>query len=158
MTQESLKKLPPFERYQAYIISLEQAGAKLPISHLGDLNLSQVSKDSGCRRQWFSESAKKKFGPSDRTLEEIIQSDIKRLGTDLARPNNPDVALSDIADTKSKEANLLRHMLEQKSKENEQLRDENQRLQIENKLLRGKASEIESQQEEMLESGRSFSF
>lgn len=158
MTQEKPKKLSPFERYQAYVAQLEQAGKKFPISHLGDANLKQIADECGNRRQWFSESAKKKFGPNDQTLEQILQADKKRLGIDFAQPKNPDETLSDIADSKSREANLLRQILEQKSKENEQLRDENQRLQAENKLLRSKASEVESQQEEMLESGRSFLF
>ncbi|MEB0150630.1 hypothetical protein [Pseudomonas sp. CCC2.2] len=150
------EKRSPFERYKDYILKLEQGGKKFPLNQFGDVNFSKIADECGNRRQWFSESAKKVFGPHGDTLEQIIAKDIRRIGSEFVAAKDPESILVDIADSKSREANRLRSMLEQKTKENELLREQVERLSAEVRLLRASAAEISSQQGLMIDSGRSF--
>jgi hypothetical protein len=152
----SEKKLSPFERYRCYVVQLEHAGKKFPVNQFGDVNFSKIADECGNRRQWFSESAKKVFPDSGETLERIIQNDIRRIGSDFVAAKDPESVLVDIAESKNREANLLRSMLEQKSKENEHLRQQVEKLSVEVRLLRGNVSELESQNELITDTGRSF--
>ncbi|PHN29759.1 hypothetical protein [Pseudomonas sp. ICMP 561] len=152
----SEQKRSPYERYKDYVAQLEQAGKKFPVNQFGDINFSKIADECGNRRQWFSESAKKVFGPQADALERIIAKDIRRVGSEFAPPKDPESVLVDIADTKSREANRLRAVLEQKSKENDLLRDQVERLSAEVRLLRANAAEVSGQQELMIDSGRSF--
>ena len=150
------QKLSPFERYRDYVLQLEQAGKKFPINQFGDINFSKIADECGNRRQWFSESAKKIFCSNGDTLERVIAKDIRRIGSEFLAAKDSESILVDIADSKSREANRLRTMLEQKSKENEILREQVERLSAEIRLLRTSAAEISSQQELMIDTGRSF--
>jgi hypothetical protein len=152
----SEKKRSPFERYRDYVLELEQAGKKFPVNQFGDVNFSKIADECGNRRQWFSESAKKVFCSHGDTLEQVIAKDIRRIGSEFVLAKDPEAVLVDIADSKSREANRLRSMLEQKSKENEILREQVERLSAEVRLLRASAAEITTQQELMIDSGRSF--
>lgn len=152
----SEEKRSPFERYRNYVLELEQAGKKFPVNQFGDVNFSKIADECGNRRQWFSESAKKVFCPHGDTLEQVIAKDIRRIGSEFVLAKDPEAVLVDIADSKSREANRLRSMLEQKSKENEILRDQVERLSAEVRLLRASAAEITTQQELVIDSGRSF--
>ncbi|KAA8558004.1 hypothetical protein ACYZT2_26205 [Pseudomonas sp. MDT1-85] len=152
----SEEKRSPFERYRDYVLELEQAGKKFPVNQFGDVNFSKIADECGNRRQWFSESAKKVFCPNGDTLEQVIAKDIRRIGSEFVLAKDPEAVLVDIADSKSREANRLRSMLEQKSKENEILREQVERLSAEVRLLRASAAEITTQQELMIDSGRSF--
>lgn len=152
----SEKKRSPFERYRDYVLELEQAGKKFPVNQFGDVNFSKIADECGNRRQWFSESAKKVFCPHGDTLERVIAKDIRRIGSEIVLAKDPEAVLVDIADSKSREANRLRSMLEQKSKENEILREQVERLSADVRLLRASAAEITTQQELMIDSGRSF--
>lgn len=152
----SEEKRSPFERYRDYVLELEQAGKKFPVNQFGDVNFSKIADECGNRRQWFSESAKKVFCPNGDTLEQVIAKDIRRIGSEFVLAKDPEAILVDIADSKSREANRLRSMLEQKSKENEILREQVERLSAEVRLLRASAAEITTQQELMIDSGRSF--
>ena len=152
----SEEKRSPFERYRVYVLELEQAGKKFPVNQFGDVNFSKIADECGNRRQWFSESAKKVFCPNGDTLEQVIAKDIRRIGSEFVLAKDPEAVLVDIADSKSREANRLRSMLEQKSKENEILREQVERLYAEVRLLRASAAEITTQQELMIDSGRSF--
>ena len=148
----------PFDRYDAYVKKLEKEGRKFPVSpNTGEVNWTQVADESKTRRQWFYENRNKTFGKDKKTLDAIVKADIKRIGTDMTAPKDPDEELSKIADNRSREASQLRHMLEQKSKENEQLRSDLQKLKEENRVLKSKLSEAEGSKEEMLDSGRCFS-
>jgi hypothetical protein len=150
------QKRSPYERYRDYVLKLEQAGKKFPVNQFGDVNFSKIADECGNRRQWFSESAKKVFCPKGQTLEKVIAKDIRRLGSEFVAAKDPESVLVDMADSKSKEASRLRSMLEQKSKENELLREQVERLTTELRLLRASAEEISSQQDLMIDSGRSF--
>lgn len=150
------QKRSPYERYKDYVAQLEQAGKKFPVNQFGDINFSKIADECGNRRQWFSESAKKVFGPQGDALEQVIAKDIRRLGSEFVAPKDPESVLVDIADTKSREANRLRAILEQKSKENDLLREQVERLSAEVRLLRANAAEVSGQQELMIDSGRSF--
>ncbi|WP_415758901.1 hypothetical protein [Pseudomonas sp. LT1P18] len=152
----SEKKRSPFERYRDYVLELEQAGKKFPVNQFGDVNFSKIADECGNRRQWFSESAKKVFCSHGDTLEQVIAKDIRRIGSEFVLAKDPEAVLVDIADSKSREANRLRSMLEQKSKENEILREQVERLSAEVRLLRASAAEITTQQELIIDSGRSF--
>ncbi len=152
-----MSKKKPFERYEDYVDELEKKGQKFPINQFGGVNLNQIQEKAGLRRQWFSENRSKTFGGEKRTLEEIMKADIKRIGTEITPPKDPDEELSRIADNSSREANQLRQMLEQKSKENEQLRSDVLKLKEEVRALKSRVSEAESCEEEMLDSGRYFS-
>ena len=152
-----MSKKKPFERYEEYVLNLEESGRKFPVNQHGTVNLAKIAEESGTRRQWYTESANKKFGPENKTLDAIMKADVKRIGTDFFAPKDPDQDLSKIADNRSREANQLRQMLEQKSKENEQLRSDNQKLREQVRILENRASEAESSNEEMLDSGRRFS-
>lgn len=149
-------KRTPFERYRDYVTQLEQEGKKFPVNQFGDVNFSRIADDCGNRRQWFSESAKKVFCPPGDTLEQVILKDIRRIGSEVYAPKDPESALVEMADSKSKEASRLRSMLEQKSKENELLREQVEQLSAEVRMLRSTAAEVSSQQELMIDSGRSF--
>ncbi|WP_460059455.1 hypothetical protein [Pseudomonas sp. S2_A05] len=149
-------KRTPFERYRDYVAQLEQAGKKFPVNQFGDVNFSRIADDCGNRRQWFSESAKKVFCPQGDTLEQVIAKDIRRIGSEVYTPKDPESVLMEMADSKSKEASRLRSMLEQKSKENELLREQVERLSDELRVLRSAASEVNGQQDLMIDSGRSF--
>lgn len=151
-----MSKKSPFERYEGYVLELEKTGKKFPVNQHGTVNHAKIAEDSGTRRQWYTESANKKFGPENKTLNTIMKADVKRIGTDFVAPKDPDEELSKIADNRSREANQLRQMLEQKSKENEQLRSDNQKLREQVRALENRASEAESSAEEMLDSGRRF--
>ena len=146
----------PFERYEDYVHELEKQGQKFPVNQFGGINLQKIQEAAGVRRQWFSENSKKIFGKEKKTLEAIIQADIKRIGTEIAPPRDPDEELSKIADHNSREASQLRQMLEQKSKENEQLRTDVVKLREEVRVLKSRISEAESNREEILDSGRCF--
>ncbi|MFT2159698.1 hypothetical protein [Pseudomonas putida] len=150
------QKRSPFERYRDYVTKLEQAGKKFPVNQFGDINFSKIADECGNRRQWFSESAKKVFCPQGDTLDQVIAKDIRRIGSEFTSPKDPEAALVDLADSKSREASRLRSRLEQKSKENELLREEVERLSAEVRMLRSTAAEVVSQQELMIDSGRSF--
>jgi archaellum component FlaC len=152
-----MSKKSPYERYKDYVLELEQTGKKFPVNQHGTINHAKVAEESSTRRQWYTESANKKFGPDDKTLDAIMKADIKRIGTDFAAPKDPDEELSKIADNRSREANQLRQMLEQKSKENEQLRSDIQKFKEQIRVLENRASENQSIAEEMLDSGRRFS-
>lgn len=149
-------KRTPYERYRDYVVQLEQSGKKFPVNQFGDVNFSKIADDCGNRRQWFSESAKKAFGPESESLEKIIAKDIRRLGSEFIAPKDPESALVEMADSKSKEASRLRSMLEQKSKENELLREQVEQLSAEVRLLRANATELSNQQALMVDSGRTF--
>lgn len=155
MASSDLKR-SPFERYRDYVMQLEQAGKKFPVNQFGDVNFSKIADECGNRRQWFSESAKKVFCSQGDTLEQVIAKDIRRIGSEFTSPKDPDSVLSDMAESKSKEASRLRSMLEQKSKENELLREQVESLSAEVRMLRSTAAEVSSQQEMMIDSGRSF--
>lgn len=155
MTNSDLKR-SPFERYKSYVMQLEQDGKKFPVNQFGDVNFSKIADECGNRRQWFSESAKKIFCSKGDTLEQVIAKDIRRIGSEFTPPKYPDSVLSDMADSKNKEASRLRSMLEQKSKENEILREQVESLSAEIRMLRSTATEVSSQQEFMIDSGRSF--
>lgn len=137
-------------------MELEQAGKKFPVNQFGDVNFSKIADECGNRRQWFSESAKKVFSESNETLERIIAKDIRRIGSDFFVAKDPESALVDIAEKKSREASQLRSMLEQKSKENELLRDQVEKLTAELRLLRGNVSDLQGQAEMMTDCGRTF--
>lgn len=151
-----MTKKTPFERYEEFVQKLENEGQKFPVNQHGTVNHAKIAEDSGTRRQWYTESAGKKFGTENKTLNEIMRADIKRIGTDFVAPKDPDEELSKIADTRSREANQLRQMLEQKSKENEQLRSDNLKLREQVRILENRVSETENSAEEMLDSGRRF--
>lgn len=146
-----------FDRYTAYVKHLAETGKKFPVNQFGEANLTKIAEDAKIRRQWFSEMAEKPFGEKNETLNSILKADIKRIGTDYFAPRDPDEELSKIADNRSREANQLRQMLEQKSKENELLRSENQELKERVRVLENRVSETENGTEEMLDSGRRFS-
>lgn len=150
------QKSSPFERYRAYVLDLEQAGRKFPVNQFGDINFSKVADECGNRRQWFSENAKKVFIERGESLERIIQADIRRVGSEFVAPKDPEPALMDLAESKGREASLLRSLLDQKSKENDLLRQQVERLTVEIKALQGSVNELTSQQEMMLDSGRVF--
>lgn len=152
-----MSKKSPFERYEDYVLKLEESGKKFPVNQHGTMNFAKIAEDSGTRRQWYTESTNKKFGPDNKTLDAILKADVKRIGTDFVAPKDPDEELSRIADNRSREASQLRQMLEQKSKENEQLRSDNQKLKEQVRVLENRLSEAESSTEEMLDSGRRFS-
>ena len=152
----SNQKNSPFERYRAYVLGLEQAGRKFPVNQFGDVNFSKVADECGNRRQWFSENAKKAFTEREETLERIIQADIRRVGSEFVSAKDPESALMDMADSKGREASLLRSLLDQKSKENDLLRQQVERLTVEIRALQGSVSELSSRQEMMLDSGRVF--
>lgn len=148
----------PFDRYDSYVKNLESEGRKFPVNPAnGEVNWTKVATDSGTRRQWFYDSREKTFGKDGKTLEAIIRADIKRIGTDVTAPKDPDEELSKIAENRSRDASQLRQMLEQKSKENEQLRSDLLKLKEENRALQNRLSEAEGSKEEMLDSGRLFS-
>jgi predicted RNase H-like nuclease (RuvC/YqgF family) len=148
----------PFDRYTAYVGKLEVEGRKFPVNPAnGEVNWTKVAEDSKTRRQWYYDSRNKVFGPEKKTLEAILKADIKRIGTDITAPKDPDEELSKIADNRSREASQLRQMLEQKSKENELLRSDLQKFKEENRVLKNRLSEVEGSTEEMLDSGRCFS-
>jgi kynurenine formamidase len=152
-----MSKKTPFERYEEYVQKLEQEGRRFPVNQHGTVNHAKIAEDSGTRRQWYTESANKKFGPDNKALDAIMKADVKRIGTDIVAPKDPDEELSKIADNRSREANQLRQMLEQKTKENEQLRTDNQILREKIRVLENSVSEAENSAEEMLDSGRRFS-
>jgi hypothetical protein len=147
----------PFDRYKEYVKKLEREGRKFPVNQYGTVNHAAIADESKTRRQWYTESADRKFEPDNKTLDAIMKADVKRIGTDIVAPKDPDEELSKIADNRSREANQLRHMLEQKSKENEQLRSDNQNLREKVRILENRAFEAESSAEEMLDSGRRYS-
>lgn len=149
-------KSSPFERYRDYVLHLEKAGKKFPVNQFGDVNFSKIADECGNRRQWFSESAKKVFTERGETLERIIQADIRRIGSEFVAAKDPESALMDLADSKGREASLLRSLLDQKSKENDLLRQQVERLTVEIRALQGSVSELSSRQEMMLDSGRVF--
>lgn len=111
-----MSKKSPFERYEGYVLELEKTGKKFPVNQHGTVNHAKIAEDSGTRRQWYTESANKKFGPENKTLNTIMKADVKRIGTDFVAPKDPDEELSKIADNRSREANQLRQMLEQNPK------------------------------------------
>lgn len=150
------QKISPFERYRNYVLHLEQAGRKFPVNQFGDVNFSKIADECGNRRQWFSESAKKIFTNNGDTLERVIAKDIHRIGSEFVIARDAESILVDIAESKSREVNQLRSMLNQKSKENELLREQVEKLTTEIRLLRNTASERSNQQEMMIDSGRSF--
>ncbi|WP_312254326.1 hypothetical protein [Stutzerimonas nitrititolerans] len=152
----SNQKNSPFGRYREYVLHLEQAGRKFPVNQFGDVNFSRIADECGNRRQWFSESAKKIFTERGETLERIIQADIRRIGSEFVTPKDPESALIDLADSKGREASILRSLLDQKSKENDMLRQQVERLTVEIRALQGSVSELSSRQEMMLDSGRVF--
>lgn len=152
-----MSRKSPFQRYEQYVLKLEQDGRKFPVNQHGTVNLAKIAEESGTRRQWYTESANKKFGPDNKTLDTILKADVKRIGTDFVAPKAPDEEFSRIADNRSREASQLRQMLEQKSKENEQLRSDNQKLKEKIRVLENRVSEAENSTEEMLDSGRRFS-
>lgn len=150
------QKRSPFERYRDYVLSLEQAGRKFPVNQFGDVNFSKIADECGNRRQWFSESSKKVFTERGETLEKIIQADIHRIGSEFVAAKDPESALMDLAESKGREASLLRSLLDQKSKENDLLRQQVERLTVELRVLQGCVNELTNQQEMMLDSGRVF--
>ncbi|KJS69466.1 MULTISPECIES: hypothetical protein [Gammaproteobacteria] len=152
----SNQKNSPFGRYREYVLHLEQAGRKFPVNQFGDVNFSRIANECGNRRQWFSESANKIFTERGETLERIIQADIRRIGSEFVTPKDPESALIDLADSKGREASILRSLLDQKSKENDLLRQQVERLTVEIRALQGSVSELSSRQEMMLDSGRVF--
>ena len=152
----SNQKNSPFGRYREYVLHLEQAGRKFPVNQFGDVNFSRIANECGNRRQWFSESANKIFTERGETLERIIQADIRRIGSEFVTPKDPESALIDLADSKGREASILRSLLDQKSKENDLLRQQVERLTVEIRALQGSVSELSSRQEMMLDSGRAF--
>lgn len=152
----SNQKNSPFGRYREYVLHLEQAGRKFPVNQFGDVNFSRIANECGNRRQWFSESAKKIFTERGETLERIIQADIRRIGSEFVTPKDPESALIDLADSKGREASILRSLLDQKSNENDLLRQQVERLTVEIRALQGSVSELSSRQEMMLDSGRVF--
>lgn len=152
----SKNRLSPYERYCQYVKQLEKAGKKFPTNQFGDVNFSKIADECGNRRQWFSESAKKVFSDSGEALERVIAKDIRRIGSEVFSAKDPEPALIDMAESKSREVSYLRSMLDQKSKENELLREQVEKLTAELRLLRNTASELSSQQEMMIDSGRSF--
>lgn len=152
----SNQKDSPFGRYREYVLHLEQAGRKFPVNQFGDVNFSRIANECGNRRQWFSESANKIFTERGETLERIIQADIRRIGSEFVTPKDPESALIDLADSKGREASILRSLLDQKSKENDLLRQQVERLTVEIRALQGSVSELSSRQEMMLDSGRVF--
>ena len=152
----SNQKNSPFGRYREYVLHLEQAGRKFPVNQFGDVNFSRIANECGNRRQWFSESANKIFTERGETLERIIQADIRRIGSEFVTPKDPESDLIDLADSKGREASILRSLLDQKSKENDLLRQQVERLTVEIRALQGSVSELSSRQEMMLDSGRVF--
>lgn len=150
------QKRSPFERYREYVLQLEQTGKKFPVNQFGDVNFSNIAEECGNRRQWFSESANKVYCPHGDTLEQVIAKDIRRVGTEFRVAKDLESTLEDITDSKSREYNRLRSMLEQKSKENELLRDQVESLSTEVRQLRSSTAEISGRQELMIDSGRSF--
>ncbi|WP_312905143.1 hypothetical protein [Stutzerimonas nitrititolerans] len=154
--EPSNQKNSPFGRYREYVLHLEQAGRKFPVNQFGDVNFSRIANECGNRRQWFSESANKIFTERGETLERIIQADIRRIGSEFVTPKDPESALIDLADSKGREASILRSLLDQKSKENDLLRQQVERLTVEIRALQGSVSELSSRQEMMLDSGRVF--
>lgn len=149
-------KSSPFERYRNYVLHLEKAGKKFPVNQFGDVNFSKIADECGNRRQWFSESAKKVFTERGETLERIIQADIRRIGSEFVAAKDPESALMDLAESKGREASLLRSLLDQKSKENDLLRQQVERLTAEIRALQGSVDELTNQQEMVLDSGRVF--
>lgn len=150
-------KRSPFERYKEYVLKLEKAGIKFPTNQFGEINYTKIAGECGNRRQWFSESAKRIYCPYGDTLEQVIAKDIRRIGAEFIVPRDPDSSLLvDIPDSSRREANRLRSLLEQKSKENEILREQVERLSTEIRQLRSSNAEISGQKELMIDSGRSF--
>jgi hypothetical protein len=150
------QKLSPYDRYCRYVLQLEQSGRKFPVNQFGDVNFSKVADECGNRRQWFSECSKKVFTDGGDTLERIIQCDIRRIGSDFTPAKDPEPALIDLAESKSREVSLLRSLLDQKAKENELLRQQIERLTAENRALNSSVCELTLQQEMLLDSGRAF--
>lgn len=149
-------KRTPYQRYRDYVTQLEKAGRKFPVNQFGHINYSKIADECGNRRQWFSENAQKVFCSQGATLEYLISRDIVQIGSEFTATKISESVLVDVADSKSRESNRLRMMLEQKSKENELLRDQVERLSAEVRLLLADAAEITGQQALMIDSGRSF--
>lgn len=148
----------PFDRYRDYVAALERRGERLPVNQYGDLNFTKIGNECGNRRQWFSESADKIFGDAGKTLKQVIADDCKRLGTEFLTPKNADDVLIKATETSNRENSKLRRQLDQKIKEVEVLREENHRLLEENRNLKISASEASEQKDELLDTGRSFSW
>ena len=146
----------PYKRYCTYRDQIEKEGRKFPVNQFGELNLSKISKDCGNRRQWFSENANKVFDSEGRTLSQIILDDSKRIGTDIFPSINKNQKKSNIFFEKENEK--LKSCLDKKSKEVKELRTEIQYLIEENRRLKTTLSEIDEKKNQLLETGRLFSW
>ena len=146
----------PYNRYCVYRDKLEEEGRKFPINQFGELNLSKISKDCGNRRQWFSENADKIFGSEQKTLSQIVSDDSKRIGIEIFQEERNLSKKSTIF--LEKENERLRSDLDKKLKEVKALRSEVQYLTSENQRLKASSSEIDEKKNQLLETGRSFSW
>lgn len=147
----------PFERYKNYVLALEVKGERLPTNQYGNLNFAQIAKECGNRRQWFSENIGKIFSDGN-TLKQIIEFDCNRLGTKISPTKKHDDNYNKSIEISNKEKSKLHMQLMQKTEEIEILKMENKRLQQENIYLKTKVEEADASKEELLDTGRRFTW